>query len=286
MDSEVYSFALKSTLDEIRNVCPEVTGAFIFKENAKVVAGDDTLADKVIVRVVDAFDGIFERASAIGGISSVTINGVNGRVSVSRVNDFYMVIATSKKADANYVNTVTRVLVPAILRLLDKICPTPLKSKSAIEDVTLEAEEPLTELEEKPLGEKEVEEKPSVKEKVEEKRGEEAAVESKTKAFTAEPPVNQLIVENLGARARSFLFHSDTVRVDSAVLSQWGELYEGVKIKEVEIESFGGKSARCKVKPIKDSKYDGKGIIQMPEKVQLSLEVKKGELVRVKPLVE
>ena len=79
---------------------------------------------------------------------------------------------------------------------------------------------------------------------------------------------------------------SDTVRVDNATLTQWTELYEGRKIGEVEIETFDGKTIRCKVKPIKESKHEGKGIVQMPEKVQLKLEIRKGELVRIKPIVE
>jgi hypothetical protein len=89
-------------------------------------------------------------------------------------------------------------------------------------------------------------------------------------------------VENLGG----LLVPSDTVRIDSEILSQWEKLYEDKKIEEVEIETFDGKTTRCKVKPIKDSKYEGKGVIQMPEKVQLSLEIKKGELVRAKPIIQ
>ncbi|MEM3578332.1 MAG: hypothetical protein QXX51_07820 [Candidatus Bathyarchaeia archaeon] len=281
MDSDVYSFALKSALDEIRNLCPDVTGAFVFKEDGEIVACDGALSDKVIVRVVDAFDGIFEKAGAIGGVNAITIDGLDGRVSVSRVNDIYMVIATSKKADANYVNTVTRVLIPTVLRLLDKICPAPLKSEKPLEEFSLKAEEsPSTLLEEKSISGTAVEEEENVEAK--EVKGGEVGVELGSKAFSAEPPVNQLIVENIGG----LLVPSDTVRVDPAVLKQWGELYEGIEIREVDIETFGGKSVRCKVKPIKDSKYEGKGVIQVPEKVQSSLEIKKGELVRVKPVVE
>jgi hypothetical protein len=57
-------------------------------------------------------------------------------------------------------------------------------------------------------------------------------------------------------------------------------------IREAEIQTFSGKSIRCKLKPIKDAKREGKGIVQMPEKIQTSLEIKKGELVRLKPVVE
>lgn len=76
------------------------------------------------------------------------------------------------------------------------------------------------------------------------------------------------------------------MRIDNKILSEWEELYENKTIEEVEIETIDGKTTRCKVKPIKDSKYEGKGIIQMPEKIQLALEIKKGELVRAKPIVE
>jgi hypothetical protein len=38
-----------------------------------------------------------------------------------------MVTVTTQKADKKYVNTVTRVLVPTILKLIEKIRPAPLK---------------------------------------------------------------------------------------------------------------------------------------------------------------
>jgi hypothetical protein len=97
-----------------------------------------------------------------------------------------------------------------------------------------------------------------------------------------EPPVTQFIVENLGG----LLVPSDTVRIDNAVIAQWKELYGDKKIEEVDLETLNGTTARCKFKPIKDSKHEGKGIIQMPEKIQLTLQTAKGELVMVKPAIE
>jgi hypothetical protein len=76
------------------------------------------------------------------------------------------------------------------------------------------------------------------------------------------------------------------VRVDNSVIEQWKELYEGKSIEEADVETFTGKSLRCKVKPIKDGKLEGQGKIQIPNKLQLVLDVKKGELVRVKPAIE
>jgi hypothetical protein len=97
-----------------------------------------------------------------------------------------------------------------------------------------------------------------------------------------EVPATQLIVENIGG----LLVPSDTVRIDNETLTQWENLFEGKKVEYVEIETFDGKTTKCKVKPIKDSKYFGKGVVQIPEKMQLTLEIKKGELVRVRPIIE
>jgi len=126
MDNEVYSFALKSALDEIRNICPDITNTFIFKESGEIIIGDEATPEKTMVQVVDAFDGVFEKANAIGNIECITVDGNNGKVNISCLNDLYFVTVTSKKADINYVNTVTHVLIPTILRLLEKICPAPL----------------------------------------------------------------------------------------------------------------------------------------------------------------
>jgi hypothetical protein len=97
-----------------------------------------------------------------------------------------------------------------------------------------------------------------------------------------EPPENQLIIENLGG----LLVPSDTVRIDRETIAQWEELHDGTKIDEVEVETFDGNMTHCKIKPIKDSKYEGKGIIRMPDKIQLKLDIKKGELVKVRPILE
>jgi len=277
MDNEVYTFALKNALNEIRNVCPDITNTFMFREDGEIIVGDENTSKKTMVHVVNAFDGIFEKADAIGGVECITIEGSNGKVNVSWLNDLYFVTVTSRKADMNYVNTVTRVLIPTVLRLLEKICPTPLKSNSPLTETKHQLKIPMDEEFEKP----ELMEEP-VEETVMEEPKETVEAETKHEPLLSEPPVNQLIVENLGG----LLVPSDTVRIDSEILSQWEELYEGRKIEEVEIGTFDGKTMRCKVKTIKDSKFEGKGMIQVPEKVQLALEIKKGELVRAKPIIE
>jgi hypothetical protein len=273
MDTDVYSFALKNALNEIHNICPDIKSAFIFREDGKIVAGDDSTAENTVVRVIDAFDGVFEKADALGGVESINLDSSRGRLSVSCLNDLYLVTVTTRKADMNYVNTVTRVLIPTVLKLIEKISPAPLNSN-------------LSEPEMEPEMTEERRSEELVQTYAEEAAGkkppEPMQTEMKTDAMLPEPPVNQFIVENIGG----LLVPSDTVRIDDEIISQWNELYPDMKIIEVEIGTFGGKMTRCKIKPIKESKYEGKGLIQMPDKIQFTLEIKKGELVRVKPVVE
>ena len=269
MDNELYSFALKSALSEIRNVCPGIKNSFMFKEDGEIIAGDESTPEKVVVRVVDSFDGVLEKADAIGGVECMTVECSKGRVNVSCMDNLYLVTVTSKKADVNYVNIVTRVLIPTVLKLLEKIHPAPLKSNLPTSET--EPEVPVVREAEKPA---EV--------SAEEAMTEELKEPLEPEPLLPEPPVNQLIVEDV----RGLLVPSDTVRIDSETLSEWGGLYDGRKIEEVEVETFDGKLTQCKVKPIKDWKYEGKGIIRIPEKIQLTLEIRKGELVRVKPIVK
>jgi hypothetical protein len=98
----------------------------------------------------------------------------------------------------------------------------------------------------------------------------------------AEPPANQFIVEEM----KGLLSPSDTARIDNSVIEKWNEFYQDKTIEEADVETFGGKSVRCKIKPIKDAKLEGQGKVQIPGKIQLVLDIKKGELVRVKPVVE
>jgi predicted regulator of Ras-like GTPase activity (Roadblock/LC7/MglB family) len=90
-------------------------------------------------------------------------------------------------------------------------------------------------------------------------------------------PSKQLVVDTL-----SGFFVGDSVQIDIELLEEWARLLRE-SVSEVEIESADGEAMQCKVKEINDSKLKGKGIIRIPEKVCKTLEVKKGELVKVKP---
>ena len=273
MNDEVYSFALKNTLNEIQNICPDIKNSFIFREDGEIIAGDENTPEKTIVKVMDSLDGILEKADAIGGVNSITLESSEGRVNVSCMNDLYLVTVTSKNADKNYVNTVTHVLIPTVLKLLERITPAPLKN--TLPEPKIKPQIPTITENERPTQE------PEEEHAIEEPRSS-LPLEAESQPVLPEPPVNQFIVENIGG----LLVPTDTARIDNETLSQWQELYEDRRIEEVEIGTFGGQTTQCKIKPIKDSKYEGKGIIQIPDKIQTILEIRKGELVRVKPIIQ
>jgi predicted regulator of Ras-like GTPase activity (Roadblock/LC7/MglB family) len=127
MDSEVYSFALKTTLTEIQNICPEIKNCFIFKEDGGIIAKDEDTSKEVAEQVLDSFNRIMKDAKSIGGIEGLTLEGSKSRVDISLMSDVYLFTITSQKADMAHLNTLTRVLVPTILKLLDKINPASLK---------------------------------------------------------------------------------------------------------------------------------------------------------------
>jgi hypothetical protein len=303
MSNEVYAFALKSTLDEIQDACPDVTSNFIFKDG-KLVAKDKNTEEENATQTIEAFDAITERADIIGEVETITIQTAQGKVNIATTNDFHLATVSSKEADEKYVNTLTRILIPIVIKLVEKIQPASTDN----ETITLDQPEPEPEEEatEETYEDKEETSDEPTEETVDEaeeaeneqtygineeeetappepyKEPEQPEPEIDDEPLLPEPPVTQLIVENLGG----LLVPSDTVRVDQAVIKHWNELFGDDKINEVEVEALNGKTTRCKFRQIKKSKDTGKGIIKMPEKIQLTLEITAGELVTVKPVIE
>ena len=223
MDKDPYAVALNNALTEIKKMCPDVSRSFIFKKDGMIVAGDPEIDEKTMEKMIQSFQKMAEKADTIGSLKTLYVNGKKGKVILSSVNDMYLALAASKNADTTYLHSVTRVIIPTVLKLLETTTtttPTPLQST----------------------------------------------------------PSKQLIVDTL-----SGFFVGDSVQIDTKIIEEWSKLLNQKSVNQVEIEAFGGKTTQCKVKEINDSKLKGKGMIRIPEKLCKTLEVKKGELVKVKP---
>ena len=71
------------------------------------------------------------------------------------------------------------------------------------------------------------------------------------------------------------------VPLKEEIIEKWNELYEDKNLQLVHIENVNGKSTQTKFRNIKSSKYAGKGVIRIPNKIQIDLETSKGELVTI-----
>ena len=128
MSMDTYAEALKNTLTEIRNICPEINSSFIFTKDGTIVTGDTETADTTIKKTLTSFQSITDKAEIIGGLHNFSVDGDKGKVHISRINDMYLATATSRGADENYLRSVTQVIVPTVLKLLESLVPAPLKS--------------------------------------------------------------------------------------------------------------------------------------------------------------
>ena len=221
MNNDPYAVALKNALTEIKKICPDVSRSFIFAKDRVIVSGDAEPDEETMEKTMSSFQSVAEKADSIGNLKAFYVNGKKGKVILSGVNGMYLALAASENADTTYLHSVTRVIIPTVLKLLETITPTPLPQST---------------------------------------------------------PSKQLVVDTL-----SGFFVGDSVQIDTELLKEWAKLSNQKSISDVEIEAFGGEATQCKVKAINDSKLKGKGMIRIPEKVCKTLEVKKGELVTVKP---
>ena len=302
MNSTIYASALKNTIGEIKNVCPEVSETFVFKDS-DIIAKTDSSSKKTLDQAILALNSIEKEAKTVCGIKSIRIEGKKGKINLTKMEKFNFATVLTNEADEKYVNTLTRVLVPTVIKLVDNIQlnlpkievenkepPEPvketLKTIEKIQDTLNDLpvnEVPIVELIEVPASEKiqiaeEIQdtELPKI-----ESQDETPKIILEDETFLAEPPVTQLIVEKLSG----LLVSSDTVRIDKEIIEKWSELYEGKKIEMLYVENINGKNTQSKFRNIKSSKYAGKGVIRIPEKIQFALETSKGELVTIKPII-
>lgn len=291
MNKEVYTAVLKNALVEIKNVCPNIKKAFILMDNNTIVAGDEQAVNPSVKRAINSVQSLAEKAVTVGGLNDLLIDGDKGKVYVSQVNGMYSVMALSKGSDLPFLRTVTGIILPTILKLLNSMSPettlpTPLKSAPIVPrkqfrpapSKPLVKEEAVEETAEKPKEAEEIEAPKPLKTPETETKAE---TELKSPKPITDLPSQQLIVDKFGG----LMVRADTVQLDFEILERWSSSLNVKEIREVDIETFNGKATRCKIKAISDQKFEGRGLIRIPEKTCEALELKRGELVRVKPVV-
>jgi hypothetical protein len=260
------SSALQTVIDEFKNLSPETTNALIFKNNGQTIANTQATSEDQTKKLILNFGSIASQAQSIDGVETLTIQAADSQLNITAIDNFYLATVSSRQANTKIVNSLTQVLVPTVVGLIDQIACTPKENQVPVtvqpqESSRMEAVLP-------------VEDEPTI-EPIPEPQGPYEPIPPST-------PTKQFMVEKIG----DLLVAADTVRIDGDIVAQWSELYGGKQFTMVNIEALDGKKITCKFKAIKEAKNSVKGIIQIPEKILQTLQTEKGKLVMVKPVVE
>jgi hypothetical protein len=267
--SEAYKEALQTIIGEFKNITLEITSAFIFNKNGEIIAVSDATEDQT-KNLVANFGSISQHAESIGNVENFTIQGANRQLNITSINNLYLASVSSMAADQKIVRALTHVVVPTIVKLVDQIAPEVWENQPPVSPQITPTEDNDTE-EAAALPVEETEPAPKLEP--------EAPLSFSSEPFLPQPPVNQFMVEKIGG----FLVPPDIVRIDAEVVARWSDLYDGKEIRNVSIQTLEGKTTICKFKPIKEN--NGKGIIQVPERILRILQTGKGKLVMVKPVI-
>ena len=130
MNRDPYATALTSALAEIKNAYPEINHSFLFTKTGTIIAEDQETDTKTMNNTIEFFQSISKNAKIIGNLKSISINGKNGKLIVSHIKDFYLVLETSKNADKTHIHSITNVIFPTILKTLDAFVPIHLQHQS------------------------------------------------------------------------------------------------------------------------------------------------------------
>ncbi len=281
MNREPYAIALDTALTEIQKAYPGIHHSFLFTNTGSIISKDPETDEETIDNVLEAFEELKEKTEAIGGLKNFSATTEKGKLVISSLDDMYLVLATSEEADENQIHSIKDVILPIILKSVEQISSNHLQTLSDTEQEETEedTEEETEEPEEEP---EETEEEPD------EEIGEET--EESEEDLEEEPEEEPSLEKELVVDVLTGFFAGDSVQVDAETLMEWTNEASGkgktkVPIDHVRVETFAGNSTLCKVKEISDGRMKRKSKVRIPEKICNTLALRKGDKVKVKPLL-
>lgn len=260
--TQTYHDALQPIVAEFKSICPEITNAYVFDDNGKTVATSEKTNKEQTQNPIAGLNSITQ-ANTIGGIENLTIQGAKNQLNITTMNRLYLATVASKTANQKIIKALTQIIFPTVVGLVDDVTQLEPAKKTKIQEKQIQKQV-------LPV------EKPR-KTKIITKAHVTSTVSSKEEFSIGN--VHQLMAEKISG----LLVPSDTVRIDSEIISKWHENFKGKPIKMVNVETLEGKTTVCKFKEL--NKSNGKGIIQIPEKILQTLQASQGKLVKVKPIV-
>ena len=251
---------IQTIINEFKTLSPDITNTIVFKLDGKTLAACENTTPEQTQTLIASISGI-THADSIGGIESLTIQDINTQLNLTAVDSVYLATLSSREADKKIIKSLTQVVVPTVIRLtLGNTASPQKKRKRQHESIPQKVEKAVLPPEQEPG----IEPMPEP--------------EAPPEPLLPKAPTTQFMVEKIGG----ILVPSDTVRIDDEVIEKWHDLYDEKDFSTVSIETLEGRTTTCKFKP----KSNAKGIIQVPEKILQTLQVSKGKLVMVKPVIE
>ena len=130
MNRDLYAIALNSTLKEIKKAYPEIHHSFIFSNDSSIIAADTETDQETMKNIQEAFEKIKENAKVIGDIKRFQIDGKDGKLNLTNIEDNYLVLKTSKNMDKNHIYSISSIIIPTILKSLEAFAPKHLQPSS------------------------------------------------------------------------------------------------------------------------------------------------------------
>ncbi len=252
--------AINTVLAEFKTLSPDITSSFVFKANGEAIAQTQTATPEQTQTIITQLSSL-THAQCIGGVKNLIIRDVSTQLTVTAVEDVFLATVSRRTSDEKVVRSLTRVVVPLVIRLaLDAECrqnpeePAIHTPKMDASVLNIEASPTESALQLSPAKE----------------------------VYVQKSLMSQLMIEKISG----LLVPSDTVRIDSEVIANWQEVCGDSPFSQVCVETLEGKRVICKFKPQKDAKPGGKGLILVPEKLIQALGSDRGQLVLVKPILE
>ncbi|MGD2066343.1 MAG: hypothetical protein PVI43_04135 [Candidatus Bathyarchaeota archaeon] len=131
MNRDSYVIALKTAMTEIQKAYPDINHSFIFTQNGNIITGEQETDEKTLNNVIDSFEKLKEKAETIGDIKGFQITGKKGNLTLSKINDMYLFLSTTKNADKAHIYSITHVIIPTILKTMETIESPHLPSPSS-----------------------------------------------------------------------------------------------------------------------------------------------------------
>ena len=127
MNRDLYAIALNNALKEIKKAYPEIHHSFIFSNESNIIAADTETDQETMNNILESFETIKENSKAIGNIKSFQLDGKNGKLTLANIKDMNLVLKTSKNIDKSQINSITKIILPTILKTLEAFTPTHLQ---------------------------------------------------------------------------------------------------------------------------------------------------------------